>query len=525
MFDLIIKNGLLVDGTGAKPKKADLAVKNSGIAEIGHLKTVMGKRVIDASGLIVCPGFVDVQNHSDSFWTLFDYPHQESMLLQGITTIVVGQCGASLAPLPSLDALKAVQKWHSLDGTNVNWHYFEEFLSELGKQPLGVNVASLVGHSTIRRGLLKDAVRKVTAQEFKVFNRLFISSLKSGAFGMSLGLVYAHEMDAAYEELMLLAKTAVHFNRFLAVHLRNEENQILEALDEVIKLALDTGVRIKISHLKLRGSGNWPLFEQALNRLENAVSAGAKIAFDVYPYDTSWSVLYTYLPKWSYEGGRTALSRRLNQPYIRKKIENSLLEKNQNLPSVVVATASALPHLVGRSLGDIAASQNSTVEKTLLDILISCDSEVVVFEENINREQLGKLMVHPLAVIASDGAGFDLAARGNFRNLVHPRCFGTMPRFLSLVLRSGVISLEEAIFRISGKPAQFLRLVDRGVIKRGAKADLVVFDPEKIIDLATLENPFQTSRGIKLVTVGGTISVLDEKLTGSYSGSPLKANN
>jgi len=523
MFDLIIKNGSVYDGTGTKPQVLDIGIKAAEIEALGNLRGKSAKTIIDAGGDCVAPGFIDIQNHSDSFWTLFDYPHQESLLLQGITTIIVGHCGASLAPLPSLAALKSVQKWHTLEGSNFNWQYFDEYLDAVENLRLGVNVGSMTGHSTVRRGLLKDEVRSLTEQEMKVLERTVFSSLKSGSFGLSLGLVYSHEYDSSFEELLRLSRLVKMSNRLLSVHLRSEGASILESLDEVLKLASDSGVRVKISHLKIRGEKNWRLFPELIKRLEQAYQKGVVVSFDVYPYATSWSVLYTYLPKWSYEGGRVELIKRLQQPYLRNKILSGLIEQRLELSKITIATDTSSPHLIGRTLGQIAADQGNSVEEALLNLLVSCDSEVVVFDENISEENLKALISHPLAMIATDGAGFDLHETRKFKNLVHPRCFGAMPRFLSQAVKNDLMPMEQAIFKITGMPARVLGMPGRGVIKKRARADLAIFNKSKLADLASLNNPFQQPRGISWVIVGGELSVAEGKITGRFGGHVLKA--
>lgn len=521
MFDLIIKNGKLIDGSGRAPADLDIGIKGSVISAIGNLKTASASKIINAAGKWVTPGFIDIQNHSDSYWSIFDYPRQESMLLQGITTIAMGHCGASLAPLPSLEALKSVQKWHSLAGVNFNWRYFEEFLDELKRQSLGVNILSLVGHSTIRRGLLGDVVRNLTTQDLKVLERIIVSSFKSGAFGLSIGLVYAHEYQTAYSELIACARLVNKFNRLLSVHLRSEGEQILESLDEIIKLAADSGANTKISHLKIRNQKNWHLFESVIEKLERAYQRGIKINFDVYPYTTSWSVLYTYLPKWATDGGREELIKRIRQPYLRNKLVDNLREQLQDLSNITIATASSSPHLVGRTLGHIAADQGTSIEEALINIISATESEVIVFEENIASEQMLQLLQHPLSVIATDGAGFDVDMGKASANLVHPRCFGTMPRFLQLNTNKKLLSEEKAIQKITSQPAKLLGLYDRGELKVNNKADVVIIDPERLADLASIQNPFQPPQGINWVIVNGNITTEAGALVSEGHGSVL----
>ena len=471
MLDIVIKNGKVIDGMGKTvPQDLDIGIKGNLISEIGNLKKSRSKQVLDAKGNFVCPGFIDVQNHSDSYWTMFDYPGQESMLTQGITTIAVGQCGASLAPLPSLEGFKSIQKWRSPEGENINWQYFEEYLESLSSRKIGVNILSLVGHATLRRGLLKDEVRKVTNAELKVMQRLVTSSFKTGAFGLSFGLIYAHEYDAAKNELLALAKVASAHERGLSVHLRNSGSHVIEALDEALKLAQDSGARLKISHLKIEGPGNWHLAEQVISRFEQAHKNGIKVKFDVYPYTTSWPVLYTFLPKWAYEGGRNELNKRLAQPYLREKVISGLQEQARDLSKVIIATASSMPHLIGRSLVEIAQDQGTFVEEAMLNVLTSSESEVVVFDENLSSDNLEEFIKSPFSMIATNGAGFGLE-KMKTKNLVHPRCFGAMPRFLSMILKNKWLSPQKAVYKITGMPAEFLGLKNRGVIKKGSIAD------------------------------------------------------
>ncbi|MCL5435711.1 MAG: amidohydrolase family protein [Patescibacteria group bacterium] len=522
MLDTIFKNGAVYDGTGGEPANLDVGVSGGEIVALGNLKEKMARRVIDVSGQAVCPGFIDIQNHSDSYWTIFDYPHQQSLLAQGITSVNFGNCGASLAPLPSLEALKSVQKWHSLEGANLNWQYFDQYLYALSKQPLGVNVGSLVGHATLRRGLVGDAVRKITAQESKVLERLLEGALRSGGAGLSLGLIYAHEYNAGEEELLRLSRTVKKFDRLLSVHLRSEGTHVLEALDEALHLAESAGARLKISHLKIRGENNWPLFDQLLSRIERAFSRGLKIYFDIYPYDTSWNVLYTYLPKWGFEGGRKALLGRLAQPYLRRKILDSLSSQAEVLKNIVIATAGASPHLVGRTFSDIAAAHGVSVPEAVLQVLSSAESEVVVFDKNVDERQMRELLKHPLSVVATDGAGFDQHLKSTFKNLVHPRCFGAAVRFLEMATKENLLPLSQAVHKLTGRPAEALNLPRRGIIKKRAHADIVVFDPDKLSDRATLENPFLAPAGISSVMVNGKLAIEAGRFTGKYAGEVLR---
>ncbi|MBI2355641.1 MAG: D-aminoacylase [Candidatus Doudnabacteria bacterium] len=518
MHDILIKNGTVIDGTGQLGFKSDVAVEKGRIVEIAPaIPKERAKEVIDAKGKFVSPGFIDIQNHSDSYWTLFDQPEQSSLLSQGITTIIVGNCGASLAPLASQEAIKAVQKWHDLSGVNLNWATFAELAAALGENKLGVNVGSLVGHATLRRGILGDQVRAVTADEIRIMEDLLRKSLEAGAFGFSLGLIYAHEVDSSLEELTALSKTLKAGGGYLSVHLRSEGSHILEALDEAIELSREASVPLKISHLKIRGKKNWHLFDRMASKLEIAYHEGLNLAFDVYPYDTSWSVLYTYLPKWAYEGGRAAILRRINSASERRKILDYLRAAEENFSNIIIAHAEHNPSFVGKSIAQIAANQEVSNEEAVLNILSACKTQVIIFDHNLSDEHVELLAFSPLSLIATDGAGY---SKEDLNNLVHPRCFGTMPRFLKMVREKKAISFELAVKKLTSEPAKLLGIRGRGTLAKNNFADIVVFDPLKVSDRATYEHPFIQAVGIDHVLVNGQSAVRGGNMSGSF-GSVL----
>ncbi|MBI4050262.1 MAG: amidohydrolase family protein [Candidatus Doudnabacteria bacterium] len=508
-FDLIVKNGTVLDGTADEGFRADLGVSGDVIRAIGNLAGAGAGKTIDAEGKLVTPGFIDIQNHSDSYFTLLEIPTAPSLVTQGITTVAVGQCGTSLAPLAGPEALKSIQKWHSLAGTNLNWLSFGEYLAVLQNYPLGVNVASLVGHSTLRRGLIGDQVRPATPEEIKIMEKMMHDSFELGAAGLSLGLVYAHEVDSSGPELASAVKIAAAKNKLLSVHLRSEGSHVVPALGEVIELAQNAGARLKVSHFKIRGRANWPFFEEAVAALDRAYQRGGNVFFDVYPYSTSWTVLYTYLPKWAYEGGRAAILGHLRDRSSRQKILAYLRDQERDLGSVFIATSETNSSFVGKTLAQIAANQEVGVEEALLNVLSATAAQVIVFDHNLSEENMQVLLQHPLAVIATDGAGYDFhysPAHG----LVHPRCFGAMPKFLSLVRDRKLMSWAEAIKKITSRPAQKLGLLKRGRLAVGNFADIVVLDPASLGSRASYENPYIQAEGVETVLVNGRIAYAEE---------------
>lgn len=509
-FDLIIKNGTILDGIASEPIAADLGISGDQIKAIGQLHGASAAKIIEAESKLVTPGFVDIQNHSDSYFTLLEIPTADSLVSQGITSMALGQCGTSLAPLPGPEALKSIQKWHSLAGANLNWLSFAEYLATLENYPLGVNVASLVGHSTLRRGLVGDEVRPATPEEIKIMEKLFLDSFAIGAAGVSLGLIYAHETTSGAPELASAAAAAAAKGKLLSCHLRSEGGHVVAAINEVIALAQAASARLKIAHFKIRGRTNWPFFEEALSSIDRAYQRGVDVFFDVYPYSTSWTVLYTYLPKWAYEGGRNAILGHLRDRGSRQKILIYLKDQEHDLGSVFIATSETNSSFIGKTLAQVAANQEVSVEEALLNVLAATAAQVIVFDHNLSEDNMLALLRHPLAVIATDGAGYDFhysPAHG----LVHPRCFGTMPKFLSLVRDRKLMSWPEAIKKITSRPAEKLGLKKRGRLAVGNFADVAVLDPADLGSRASYENPYIQAEGVDLVVVNGKIAFAEDE--------------
>ncbi len=505
MYSFLIKNGTVIDGTGKAAYKADVALDGDQIVAIGSNIPEKGARVIDAQERIVAPGFVDIQNHSDSYWSIFDNPSFDSMVTQGFTSILVGQCGASLAPLLSPASLLSIRKWHDLSGSNINWTTFSEYIEELSRNRFGCNIATLVGYATLRRGLLGDEVRSLEKNELDTLKAQLADSLDAGAFGLSNGLSYSHEMYTSELELQELVSLVVAKGGLLSIHLRNEAEEILESLEEALEIAKVTGVNMKIAHLKIRNRSNWQLMPQVIERLETAFHKGLNVHFDAYPYDSVWQVIYSYLPKWSRLGGRSAILNRLEDAHERKKLANELAEQSHQLSMLVVASTGNQLGMVGKTVADISKNTGLSVEEVFIELLKNAGSESLVFDRSADEAQVYELLSHPLAIVGTDGAGFKEVAN-NFRlkeKLVHPRCFGAAPKFLRHVIDTKVITLEEAIKKLTLTPATKIGLAKRGALAVGNFADVVVFNPVTVSDNATLSNPFQYSTGIEHVFVNG----------------------
>jgi N-acyl-D-amino-acid deacylase len=522
MFDIIIKNGTVIDGTGKPMYRADVGVKEGKITEIGGLHNERADVEIEAGGKYVVPGFIDVTNHSDTYWRIFLNPDLESLIYQGITTIIGGNCGSSLAPLARQDIIKTIQKWADIRSINLNWLNMEEFLAEVEKKNLSVNFATLVGHSTLRRGLIGDQVRNLTAREIKTMKEMLKNAMKQGALGLSTGLVYTHAKRASEEELAELAEVVRKYNGVYATHIRGEAEDLLDSVEEAVRIARASGVKLQISHLKAMGEKNWPLQSEAIAKVENARGDGMDVNFDVFPYTVTGSVLYILLPDWVSEGGREMMVRRLREPHIKAKVVEEMRQNNFDYSKVIISISALDKTLTRKRISDLALSQGKLAEEVVVDLLVASESRVVTAMEVLSEKNVSKAIQHPFSIISSNGAGYNVEHRSS-GELVHSRNFGSFPRVLSkYVVEKKFLSWEEAIRKMSGRPAEKYAIKKRGAILKDNFADLVVIDPDNIQDLATIENPYQYSKGIDTVIVNGQIALDNGAYTGQRGGMVIR---
>lgn len=529
MYSLVLKNARVIDGSGKPAETLDIAIEADLIVNLSPKIATKAAREIDCAGQIVAPGFIDAQNHSDTYWQIFDNPGLNSLLAQGYTTVLLGHCGASLAPILSPNALLSVQKWHALSGANINWQSFGEFADSMSGRGFGCNLASLVGYSTLRRGLIGDQVRHLEESEIKILKKALNESLAAGAFGLSSGLAYAHEINVSELELSEMAGAVAQSGALLSVHLRNEAGNLLESLGEALEIADHAGANLKISHLKIRGPNNWEKFEEAIDLLENASHKGQNVHYDVYPYDSVWQPLYAYLPKWAIGGGLKLLLKHFLDPVQKNKILEYLSNCGVDFKNMRVASTSNQVNMWGKEIRQIAKALNTSSEQAVLEIVKNGGHEILVFDKNLDYAQVQKFYLHPLALIATDGGGFTApgppksAANGTWaKRLVHPRCFGAAAKFLREVQDENTLPLEQAIFKLTGQVAQKLGLYKRGLIQPDYYADLAVFDPKRIRGPASLENPYQYAEGVSCVIVNGKIALEAKMFSRRLSGRFLK---
>ena len=522
MFDTIIKNGVIIDGTGRLMEKDDIGIKEGKIVEIGDLCNEKAEKVIDAKDKYVAPGFIDINNHSDTRWRIFSDPNLESLIHQGITTIIGGNCGSSLAPLHNAEMIKSIRKWMDIDGVNVNWVTVDDFLDEVEKTALAVNFGTLIGHSTLRRGIIGDATRDLMEDEIRVMEEMTKKAMKGGAFGLSTGLVYSHAKLANKKEIERLAKIVSKFNGIYTTHIRDESDDILKSIDEAIETAKGAGVRLSISHLKIMGEKNWPMMDKVLKKIEEAERSGLDICFDFFPYTATGSVVYTFLPEWVSKGGRKMMISRLKDEEIRKKVVAEMLEDSIDYAKIIVAVYSLGKTLTRRIVADIAHSQCKTPEETVIDLLIASNGRIITITEALSEENLDKSMQHPLSMVSSNGSGYNIEHKAT-GELVHPRDFGAFPKILShYVKKKRMITWEAAINKMTAKPAEKFGIKKRGSIKIGNYADIVIFDPEIINDAATINKPYQYPVGLEHVLVNGKIALENGEITGERAGKVLK---
>jgi N-acyl-D-amino-acid deacylase len=522
MYDIIIKNGTLIDGTGKPMYRGDIGIREGIITHIGDLQNEHAAKELDASGNFISPGFIDVNNHSDTYWRIFSDPDLESMIYQGVTTIIGGNCGSSLAPLTSYSAMKTIQKWADISKVSFNWLSMKDFLSEVEKKKLSVNFASLVGHGTLRRGLVGDEVRDISPNEMKTMKKMLDTAMKEGAIGLSTGLVYTHAKLASSREIAELAEVVKKHSGVYTTHIRGEAQDLIRAVEEAIRIAQETGVSLQISHLKAMGEKNWPLMEEALNLIETARSSGIDVNFDVYPYTSTGSVLYILLPDWVSEGGRNMMLTRIRDAQTRQRIIAEMKKNEYDYSKITISISSLDKTLNRKKITEIAKLQGKSVEDVVLDVLAASEGRVITTMDVLSERNVDKAVVNPFSIISSNGSGYNIEHRET-GEMVHPRNFGSFPRTLATyVMVRGVIGWEEAIRKISGFPAEKFNIQKRGFIKEGNHADITIFDPKQIHDLATFENPYQYSKGVLHVLVNGQMVMENGVLTGARPGEVIR---
>jgi len=516
MYDVIIKNGTVIDGSGKTEKfKADVAIQGGAIARIGAFSNADAKETIDAKGMYVTPGFIDVLSHSDTYLTLFTAPKQESLVTQGVTTIIGGNCGYSLAPLVSGGVINSAEQWTDPSQINIDWLRMSEYLEKVKEKKCAINFGTLTGYNTIIKGVLKGDYRQSSSQENEIAAFLLEQSLEEGSFGMSLGLAYLFQDRHFLNHLESLFAVIRKHRRILTVHLRDESNQFLDSLASTLRLAEEYEVKLHISHLKVIGKPFWPNFTAAVRMIDDMTKRGSSVTFDVFPYASSGLSLYLLLPAWVKVGGPVMILKRLRNSFDRKQIAKDIAALSLEYDRMIIASRAPDEVFIGKSIADIAGTLGLSGEETIIELLLGSQARIIVFAHVLDETNVEAGIIHPLSIIASSGAGYGVGTAHPRGDLPHPRSFGTFPRFLKKYVREGAaLGWEEAVAKISGAPADLFGVKNRGYIKEGYHADVVVFDPGTIADLAIFQDPYHYSKGVRAVLVNG-VSVYE---AGAHSG-------
>lgn len=523
MFDILIKNGNVFDGSGAAAKSVDIGIKNGKIVEIGNLKMEKAKTEINAENRYVCPGFIDINTTADHYLDIFTSPNAENLIRQGVCTIIGGNSGASLAPLIS-GSLDSIQKWADPNRLNIDWREIKDLLSLLDEKKIGVNFATLIGWGTLRSEFTKGEFRNLTKEEIEKFKLVVSQGLGQGALGVSFGLGYASEKMVGISEILEIGKVVKDKKGYLAFHLRDEAEGLLASVREVIEVAEKGKLPIEISHFKAEGKPNFESFDEALKMIKKANKRKELINFDIFPYDSNAQVLYLILPEWAAVGGREVLLKNINDEVVKKKIIQDLKRKKYLYKSLLIADSGQRWWFSGRTLEEVAQGFNMSLEESLLKVIEMCEDRVIVFTKDLLGENIEKGLESPYSFVASNSR-FSNIESGKRGIWIHPRAFGTFPKFLGYYVREKkLLSWEEGIYKLTGKVAKKVGLNDRGLLKENFWADIVVFNPEKINDISTLKNPFQYPDGIEIVIINGGLAYHKGLLTEERYGKTVSRN-
>lgn len=519
MFDLVIKGGKVLDGAGNPWFKADIAVAEGRIMEVGDLGTD-AKRIVDAEGLVVAPGFIDTHSHSDLM--LIAEPDARQKIMQGITTEVIGQDGLGEAPIRE----ELVEDWRRyLSGLNGDpdiewgWRSFGEYLDALEKARPATNVAALVGHGNLRLLAMGMENRSPTSSELEEMKETLSASLREGACGMSTGLIYPPCVYAGTGELTELCSVVAGQDGVFVVHIRNEGDRLFESIEEVTAVGRKSGVPVQISHFKASGEKNWGKVVEALGLLEKARKSGVDMTVDQYPYVAGSTFLSSLLPVWMHEGGTQRMLDRLKDAEIRRRLAEDMAEGERGgdwgWSNVIITSVKTEMNkrFEGKNLEQIGEARRQDPLEALFDLVLEEENAATMVSFSMSEEDVRTVMRNSLQMVCTDGIVLGRP---------HPRAYGSFPRVLGRYVREGVLRLEEAVRKMTSMPAQRFGLLDRGIIKPRLSADITVFDPEIVIDTAKYDDPIRFPKGIEYVIVNGEVTVDRGEPIGCRNGKILR---
>jgi N-acyl-D-amino-acid deacylase len=529
-FDIVITNGHIIDGTGSPWYSGDIGIRAGHIAAIGNLSGAARQRTIDAHGDVVAPGFIDMLGQSEM--TMLVDPRLPSKIYQGITTEVTGE-GDSVAPLNDR-MIGADRGEYAHLKITPDWRTMGQYFARVEKQGMGINLASYVGATSVRRMVLGDADVQPTPEQLKQMEDLVRQAMQDGAVGVSTALQYAPAPYAKTDELIALAKVAAQYGGIYASHIRSEGDAEPAAIAEAIRIGREAHIPVEIWHLKTAGKNNWGKMPQIIAQIDAARASGVDISANTYAYTAWFNTFSAFIPPWAHDGGDAALIRRLKDPAMRARIRHDMLDPHgdwdnewQEIPGpeaveIAVVQNPALVPLQGKTLKDVAALWHEDPIDALCDFLIKDNAFTSVAVFGMSEPDVELALKQPWVSVDNDSQG--TSPEGLLgQEHPHPRAYGTFPRILRKYVREEhVLTLPDAIRKFTALPAQRMRFTDRGVLKEGMAADVVIFDPATIRDLATYENPNQLSQGMEWVLVNGVPVIADGKMTGALPGKVLR---
>jgi N-acyl-D-amino-acid deacylase len=518
-YDFILSNALIYDGSGEKPYRADLAIQADTIAAIGQPNTLRGKKSLHVEGMAVAPGFINMLSWANV--SLLEDGRSQSDIRQGVTLEVLGE-GRSMGPLNDFMKMEMAQDQGDIS-FKVSWTTLGEYLQHLEERGVSTNVASFVGNGTIRQHVVGYDNRRATDQELEEMKSLVQTAMDEGAVGLSSSLLYAPSMYADTEELIALAQVAGEAGGMYISHIRNEGDALLESLDELIEISANAKIPAEVYHLKASQKTNWPKLDLAIAKIDSARTAGLEITADMYTYNASSTGLHVQLPDWAREGGIAAMLERLAVPSNKERAIAEL--QFRNAPETILLVGfktDSLRKYSGKYLPELAEAWNMTPAETLVDLLLKDQSRVQVVYFSTSEENIKKKIVQPWMSFCSDAGSY--TNEGVFvRQSTHPRAYGSFIRVLGKFARDeGVISLEEAIRKLTSLPANNLKLTKRGSLAVGNYADIVVFNPAEVADRATFTDPHQYAKGVVHVFVNGKQVLEQGEHTGVMAGRFVK---
>jgi N-acyl-D-amino-acid deacylase len=524
LYDVLFRNVRVIDGTGAPWFYGEVAVKGDEIKEVSYRIKGKAKKTVDGKNMVLSPGFIDSHSHSDTCW--FADKRGESKIRQGVTTEVTGQCGASPAPVTDKRRGSALSL-KTDEGMEITWSTFGEYLSLLEENGVGINIVPLVGHGALRSCAVGYENRPPTHEELEDMKALLVEALEAGAFGFSSGLIYPPSSFADTQELIELAKVMSPYGGIYETHMRNEGMGLLKSVEEAISIGRQANVPVQISHHKASAEKAWGSVNESLAMIKEARARGIDVTCDQYPYIASATGLTAIIPSWAHEGGPKALLARLKDPDVSARLKNEVEEAQGPTGGwhkmlITSVTGEKNKFAEGKRIPEIAGILNLSNVEAAFKLLVEEELEVGYAKFGMCEEDVKTVMAHPVVMIGSDSSCSAIDGPLS-TGKPHPRTYGTFPRVLGKYVREEkILSLENAVFKMTGMAAGRLKLMGRGIIRPGMKADLTLFDPDTVIDRATFEEPAQYPCGIEHVMVNGVFAVENREHTGSIAGKVLR---